>query len=234
MKTIVIALYIVLVTSTIMPAQTITEMLLPLKPDQKVVLNLKFADTITVQPWNKPTVFIKAEVDINGGELNHAHTMDSAFYSDALEITAGLDEELLSDRSFDDCNESGASQRHFKPNDKEVRKSCIRIRYTVYLPKGTNLELETITGNIKILNMTGIVEAKSVTGMVELMIPSNQHADVYLKSVKGRVYSDLEVKVPEQTLKPLLARKLEGKLNGGGKEVRLESVMGDANIRGSN
>src|SRR5688500_1858256 len=105
MKAIVIAMHIVLVTSIMLPAQTITEMLLPLKPDQKVVLNLKFADTITVQPWNKSTIFIKAEVDINGGELNHAHKMDSSVYSDALEITAGLDEGLLSDRSFDDCHE---------------------------------------------------------------------------------------------------------------------------------
>jgi DUF4097 and DUF4098 domain-containing protein YvlB len=111
---------------------------------------------------------------------------------------------------------------------------CIWIRYTVYLPARTNLEIETITGNLKIQGMIGTVEAKSVTGSVELIIPSNQHADVYLKSVMGRVSSDLEVAVPDQPLKVLLSRHLEGTVNGGGKKVRLESVMGDANIRSFN
>lgn len=206
-------------------------MLLPLKQQQKVILNLKFADTITVEPWGKNSVFVKAVVNINGGTLNHAHFMDSAFYNDAVEIKSGLNEDVLSDRSFDDCHERNASRHHFNPKDQDARKLCIWIRYTVYLPARTNLEIETITGNLKIQGMTGTVEAKSVTGSVELIIPSNQHADVYLKSVMGRVFSDLEVAVPDQPLKALLSRHLEGKVNGGGKKVRLESVMGDANIR---
>lgn len=234
MKAIVIALHIVLVTPIMLPAQTITEMVLPLKPDQKVILNLKFADTIKVEPWNKTAVFVKAEVNINGGKLNHAHTMDSASDSHALKIITGLNKDLLSTGSLGDCDEKDASPYSFGPKDRDTYRLCSRIDYTVYLPTGTNLEIETITGNVKILNMTGAIEARSVTGTVELTIPGSQHADVYLKSVKGRVSSDLEVKVPDQSLRPLLARQLQGRLNGGGKKVRLESVTGNANLRSSN
>lgn len=234
MKAIVIAIHIVLITAIILPAQTITEMLLPLKPEQKVVLDLKFADTITVEPWNKTGVFVRAEININGGKLNHAHTMDSVLDSHIVKIITGLDENLLSGGSVGDCDEKDASQYSFGDKDGDTYWLCARINYTLHLPAGTNLEIETITGNVKIANMTGVIEAKSVTGMVELIIPDSQHADVYLKSVMGRVSSNLEVKELDQNMQRLLARQLQGKLNGGGKKVHLESVTGDAKLKNAN
>jgi hypothetical protein len=229
MKAVVITL-LMLITCSVLPAQDVREMKLPWKAGQKVILNLKFGRHVSIEAWDKKEVFLKAEISINGGELNEAHIMDSILTDQSLTIDADLDENLVGKSFCCNCDENGSSR--YTINKKGRCKSiCTEIDYTVYVPAGADLELETITGDVKIVNMKGAIDAKSVSGTVDAIIPGSQQVDVKLESVMGRVSSNPDITTLVDGLRPMLARKLKGKLNGGGKNVNLESVTGDVSLR---
>lgn len=218
---------------TVVSAQEIREMSLPWKQGQKVVLNLKFAEFIRIEAWDKKEVFLKAEITINGGALNHAHTMDSILSNDEVVIETDFDKNIVGN-SWCDCNGNSHNGIRYSKQMKSRQQICSEIIYTVYLPKSADLKLETISGDIKIVNMKGAIDAESVSGTVDVTIPSDQKADVTLKSVMGRVSSTPDITTLVNGLRPMLARKLDGKLNGGGKTVHLESVTGNVNLTASN
>lgn len=207
-------------------AQTVREMKLFWKSGQKINLNLKFADRINIQAWDKKEISIKAEVTINGGTLDHAHTMDSTIHDDEIIIVTDFDKDLIP-KNWCNCDGSINLNGKGKFSGQQI---CSEIFYTVYLPANADVELKTISGDIKMLNMKGSIDAESVSGEVEVIVPQNQKADVRLKSVMGRVSSNPDLTILEDGLKPMLARKMSGKLNGGGKAVRLESVTGDVRL----
>ena len=229
----VFATLVLMTLVTVSSAQEIREMSLPWKEGQKVVLNLKFADSISVEAWDKKEVFLKAQIVINGGALNHAHVMDSILTNDEVVIEADFDEEIVG-KSWCDCNGNSHNGIRYGKKMKNMQQICSEIIYTVYLPKGADLELETISGDIKIVNMKGAIDAESVSGTVDVTIPSDQKADVTLKSVMGRVSSNPDITTLVNGLRPMLARKLDGKLNGGGKSVHLESVTGNVSLTAGN
>ncbi|HEU5290875.1 MAG TPA: hypothetical protein VFU05_09555 [Cyclobacteriaceae bacterium] len=223
---------LLLIATCLVQAQAVEEMKLPWKPGQQINLNLKFAERITVESWDKKEIYVKAVVTINDGTLNHAHVMDSTISDQDISILADLDEAVVGKNFWCNCEREG-SWRHNIQNKETHKWVCTEIYYTVYLPAGADLELKTISGNIAITNMKGTIEAESVSGTVEVVIPAGSKADVRMKSVMGRVYSNpnLTVDTKYDGLIPILARKLNGKLNGGGKSVRLESVTGDVKLK---
>jgi hypothetical protein len=230
MKALITGVLLVLLPSLVLRAQDIEEMKLPWKTGQKIALNLKFGQRITVEAWDKKEISVKAEVTINAGTLNHAHKLDSTISDQEIEILADLDEEIVGKNFWCDCDKQG-NWRYSIQNKENHKWVCSQIYYTVHLPAGADLDLKTISGDIKITNMKGIIEAESVSGAVDVVIPAGSKADVRLKSVMGRVTSDPDLATEYQGLKPMLARKLNGKLNGGGKNVHLESVMGDVTLK---
>ena len=219
-----------MVAYTVLPAQDVREMKLAWKAGQKVILNLKFGERVNVEAWDKKEVYLKATVSINGGELNEAHIMDSILTDQSITIEADLDENMVGKSFCCNCDENGTSRYNIGKKDK-CKWICTEIDYTVFLPAGADLELETISGDVKILNMKGAIDAKSVSGPVDVIIPKGQRVDVSLKSVMGRVSSDPDITTLEDGLRPMLARKLKGKINGGGKYVHLESVTGDVTLK---
>lgn len=229
MKTIIISIIISLLYHLALPAQEIQEESIPLNANQKVVLNLKFAEDIKVENWNKDELLVKAEVEINNNSLNHAHTMDVANKGNTVIIETGFNEELIRTSNERDCNGKNTHQNNF--NGKDGYSICSSLKYTVYLPSNTDLTIESISGNITLANRKGPVEAKSISGFVDFSSPANQKADFYLKSISGEVYSDLDIELINQKENPIVGYELKGKLNGGGEKVRLESISGDIYVR---
>lgn len=215
--------------AALLHAQDIEEMKLPWKPSQQIELNLKFAERIIVEAWDKKEIYVKADVTINNGMLNNAHVMDSTISDQEISILADLDEKVVGRNFWCNCEREGSWRNNIQ--NKETHKwVCTEIYYTVYLPAGADMNLKTISGDIRISNMKGVIEAESVSGTVDVIIPAGAKADVRLKSVMGRVYSTPDLTTEHDGLIPVLARKLNGKLNGGGKNVRLESVTGNVTL----
>lgn len=95
----------------------------------------------------------------------------------------------------------------------------------------TNVDASVTNGTVEIelasAPSTGSIELESVNGAVELRLPSESKADVTARSVNGGISVNglsLEL-VGEQS-----RRRLEGKLNGGGARVNLETTNGGVRI----
>jgi DUF4097 and DUF4098 domain-containing protein YvlB len=89
----------------------------------------------------------------------------------------------------------------------------------------------TTNGSVQ-LEMSAVAEggirAETVNGSVELTLPSNAKADVQATCVNGRVGMEgLKIDGPEST-----RRRVEGRLNGGGPKVVLETTNGRVQLTG--
>src|SRR5690606_29223891 len=165
MKTIFSTVTAFLFLSSTLLAQEIIEKTMPLENGQKAILDLKFAENIQVENWNKKEVYIKAEVNINNNTLNKAHTTEISETDAAVKVITGFDEALIRSSKGNHCSETEGKPSHFSGG--EGYSICSHINYTIFLPANVDLELETISGNITISSRTGSVKAKSISGFVD-------------------------------------------------------------------
>jgi len=122
------------------------------------------------------------------------------------------------------------------------------------------VEVNALNSDIKMNNVTGPVVANatngnvevvyasvtpnkpnsilSVNGFVDVSLPGNVPADIELHTVNGEIYSDLQIEVDKDASRamPVVAPNmnmfnLEGKLNGGGTPISVQSVNGDIYLR---
>ena len=210
-------------------AQKIIEKTLPYSKDQKIDLNLRFGDKIQVNAWDKNEVYIKAEVDINNGKLDDALLIKFNTTSSEIKVDVDFDKELIKQGRPEDCPDNNHT---YSSNGKDRYVICSEINYQVYVPKGADLKMETISADIELKDVTGPVFAKSISGFVDMNWPANQGASVSMKSISGEVYSDLDINyINKSKTVPIVGYTLKGTLNGGGPTVYLESISNDIYLR---
>lgn len=218
-----------LVTNAVF-SQKIIEKKFPWSSAQTVDLNLKFADSIQVRYWDKAEVSVRIAVVINNGRLNDALTVESGSTADEITLKTDFDQNILKKGKVEDCPGSKHSWRT-EHNGTEYYV-CSKINYQVYLPKNAKLKLETINGNIDIKGASGPVFAKTISGYVDLSWPKAKGANVAMKTITGEVYTDLDIDLKTKKQKnPIVGYLLEGTVNGGGPEVRLESISNNVYVR---
>ncbi|MCF2492710.1 MULTISPECIES: DUF4097 domain-containing protein [Dyadobacter] len=212
-------------------AQKIIEKKLPYKEGQTANLNLKFADSIQVRYWDKQEVYVKIRAVINNNQLNDALLVTDRATSDEVIVEVGFDDKLLRQGKAEDCPGNNRSSW----NDKDGKQRyylCKEINYQVFLPRNAKLKLETIDGNIDIQGATTTVHAKTISGFVDMSWPKSKGISVALKTITGEVYSDFDIDFKNKKEKnPIVGYLLEGTLNGGGPEVKLESISNDVYLR---
>lgn len=210
--------------------QKIIEKTLPVTTDQTVNLNLKFADSIKVRYWDKPTVSVRIEVTINGGRLNDALLVTTGSSAQEVSIKTDFDKEMIKQGKAEDC----PAQRHSWSSDQDGKRYyvCSTLNYQVFLPKQAQLKIETINGNIDIQGATGPVFAKTISGFVDMSWPKSKGANVAMKTITGEVYSDVDISFKNKKQKnPIVGYLLEGSVNGGGPTVQLESISNNIYLR---
>lgn len=212
-------------------AQKIIENSLPYSAGKTVNLNLKFADSIRVRYWDKAEVSVRIAVTINKGKLNDGLLVTKSTTADEVILKTDYDQELLKQGKGEDCPGSKKGTWN-SSNGNERYYVCSEITYQVYLPRQAKLKLETINGNIDIEGATATVQAKTISGYVDMSWPKAKGANVAMKTITGEVYSDLNIDFKNKKQKdPIVGYLLEGTFNGGGPEVRLESISNNVYFR---
>lgn len=214
-------------------AQKLIEKKLPFASGQLVNLNLKFADSIRVRYWDNPEVSVRIAVDINGGRLNDALLVQTGSTAQEVSLKTDFDQDLIKQGKAEDCPGQRASWNTNR--DGKSYSVCAEINYQVYLPRQARLRLETINGNVDIQGATGPVYAKTISGYVDFTWPQAKGATLALQTITGEVYSDLDIALKTKKQKnPIVGYLLEGTVNGGGPEVRLESISNNVYLRKKN
>ncbi|HEX6223680.1 MAG TPA: hypothetical protein VFZ52_04690, partial [Chryseolinea sp.] len=159
MRTIVVILVLLAVATCLSAQEEEVEISLPLTTGQKAILNLRFAEKIEVKTWDKKELLIKANVSINGGLLNDAHTIDTLIRDNAIEISTDFDKDIIKNSGFRECTGQHRTQYKVDNRGDQHYSICHNISYIVFLPPETDLEVETISGNISLSQMTSEVSA---------------------------------------------------------------------------
>jgi hypothetical protein len=200
--------------------------------DQKVVLNLKFGETIAVEAWDKNEVSFKADIEINQGKLNDALVLDFIEQNEILEISASYDEEKLKAGRRQDCPEHYSSY-YRKSENKEGYVICSEIKYTLFVPANNDIAIETISGNIELVDLGGPIRAKSISGFVDISWPSAKAANFSMETVSGEAYTDIDELqfTNKKDHIPLVGYEIKANIGSGGPAVSLESVSGNIYLR---
>ncbi|RNI23602.1 DUF4097 family beta strand repeat-containing protein [Rufibacter latericius] len=209
------------------------EKTLDVPASKKVHLNLKFGNDVKVTAWDKKDAYVKVTYEINGGQLNQALLVTFDPGKDQLKVIADLDEKLLKNSTYEgDCPGGATTSFGNYSNGKMKNGVCTRIDYEIFLPRETNLTLETINGDIELRGLTGTVNAKSISGFVDMDWSTQKGANVALKTITGEVYSDLSLDLPEKKQEtPMVGYQLKGKVNNGGPAIQLETISNNIYFR---
>ncbi|MGK7370180.1 MAG: DUF4097 family beta strand repeat-containing protein [Candidatus Halalkalibacterium sp. M3_1C_030] len=121
------------------------------------------------------------------------------------------------------------------------------------------IEIKSKNGDMKLMNITGPIIASStsgdmeismdnlsqmgptsislVSGFIDISMPANSKANLFLSSISGEIYTDLDIQISGNRGESMRrlggGRKIEGILNGGGVEVSLKTISGDIYLRKS-
>jgi DUF4097 and DUF4098 domain-containing protein YvlB len=205
-KTILVVLWMCFGSSQ---AQQIIEKHIDFSGKEALSLNIKIADSINIQTWNKNEVYVKASVNINENKDNEAYFT-----------------------SFDEAGNTVTVNANFKDKYFKGRNNCCNetdIYWQIYMPEKTNISIETINANITITGQTREMRVKSISGYIDLAVPANKHADLDFSTISGRMYSNHELALSK--MHSGIPLKISEKLNNGGDPIRLETISGDIFFR---
>jgi hypothetical protein len=214
MKNYLITISLCLLYSTAM-AQKIIEKHISYNQGKSIRLDIQFADSIRIIPWEKSEVYVRATVNINDNKDNDLYIWTFDDGNSEIEVTAKLEEKQLSSRNRQDCC----------CNQMEV--------YTeVYIPENARYSVETINGNLILAGKGPDIRAKTISGFIDMTVPGTSGADLEFKTIMGTVYTNFELPSPGKRHSGTTDFDLS--VNGGGRPVSLETISGNIYLRKGN
>lgn len=186
-------------------------------------LNLKFASDIKVSSWDKPELLLKTIITYEKEAHLKIHKMEIQEMGSQLIIETDYEKSFFKTKKYTcwSCDEEDQ-----KRGDD---CTCFKLAFEIMMPRGADLALETIAGNIELKNIKGPVKAKSISGFIDLGMEESLASNLYFKSVTGEIYTDFDIELDKSS--NAYNKRLTTALNGGGAAIDLETVSGDIFFR---
>ncbi|MHA7056693.1 DUF4097 family beta strand repeat-containing protein [Aquimarina sp. M1] len=203
----------------------------------RITVEFKFAEDITIKTWNKNTVFLKAEVSINNGEYDSYYDLNIDNTSSVLDIESSYGD------LFDTWKKEKGSNS--KNNWEPCNNMDIDANYTLYLPKNANLRIKSISGNVASENYQGDLEIDIISGDIDI---KKYHGKLTLKTISGDIdiniaqskllaetlsgliYSDKEMEF-DQGKNRIVGSKVTGAFGSVKSNLHLKTISGDIFLR---
>lgn len=207
-------------------SQDIIEETLAIKNSRDVEVNFDFADQIIIKKWAKPEAFVKVIVNINDNEDNDKFNLDLSESSGKIKITGEIDD-------LENIGQSQTVIRHGEIIRNDSHCISMEIDCEIFLPESSGITVETISGDVEIIGFSAPLKVNSISGFVDISIDNSTKADVFMETVTGEFYSDLDLERigTSEWKHHWIGGKLESKLNGGGHKINLETVSGNIYLR---
>lgn len=131
-----------------------------------------------------------------------------------------------------------------RPDDDEDGDNVVDTTFEIRVPRQTSVDVTSFSsgitvsdvegrhrvnnfsGDVRLLNVAGPLRAKTFSGDVELEVPGAEGADLRFSTFSGDIQTDLPLTLISKSRKQLRAT-----LNGGGREVNVETFSGDVRIK---
>ncbi len=196
--------------------------------DQRIDLRADFASGFSISNWEKNEVMIKVTYEVNSGALNKAVDIDFREQSHRLKLKLNVDESVFRDAEVEDCQKEDAMTW----GNRHGPRICADIHVEVFMPKGTDLVIETVVADVLVSGQYKALDIKTVTGEIDLTWKENYGADIELKTVNGSIYTDFDFKDKSDKGLPIISsHHLESVYKGGGSFMKLETVTSDIFFR---
>ena len=181
---------------------------------KKVEMKFSFADSISIETWDKNTIDLQVSVNIDDNRYNDHYDLKVKEEGNSLQLTEDVDFKSI-------------------PKEKSENNHGVNsyIRYKLKVPAKLDFDLNTISGNIVLKGTLGTISINSISGFVDYTIPLKQKASIDLSTISGNVYSDL--KFDEKPGKDIswVGTKQKLTLNGGNTPITLKTISGDIFLR---
>jgi DUF4097 and DUF4098 domain-containing protein YvlB len=131
------------------------------------------------------------------------------------------------DRAEDDNDGDNVVETTFEirvPRQTNVDVTSFSSGITVQDVEGRH-RVNNFSGDVQLLNVSGPLRAKTFSGDIDLQVPGAEGADLRFSTFSGDIRTDLPI-----TLVSKSRKQLHATLNGGGREVTVETFSGDVRI----
>lgn len=95
---------------------------------------------------------------------------------------------MLSAKATDSCGDKRKHTTTFSPFTFFSRRHPLTVRYTVHVPSGVNVQLETVNGRVAVQNVAGNVKAETVNGDVAI---STTNGTINAETVNGSIIASM-------------------------------------------
>lgn len=186
-------------------------------------IDLKFASNIKVTSWDKNELVLKTIITYGEEKLLGLHQMKVTDIGNTLTISSDYSESFSKKNGYNcwSCDE--------QENKRQDKCQCFRLAFELMLPKGADVSLKTIAGNLELADLKGPIKAKTISGFIDLGMPSSAATALKFKSVTGEIYTDFDISLDKNSTS--FSKLLNTSINGGGPLIALETVSGDIFLR---
>ena len=180
---------------------------------KKVEMKFNFADTISIEAWDKNTIELQVTVNIDENRYNEYYDLKVKEEGNLCQLTEDVNFKEIQKKKGDKCN--------FNTD----------IIYKLKVPSKLEFNLNTISGMIVLKGSLGRMTVNSISGFIDYAVPPTHQARIDLSTISGNVYSDL--KFDEKSAKDIswVGTKRNLTLNGGNVAVALKTISGDIFLR---
>lgn len=146
---------------------------------QHITLEVKFASKIEVITWDKPSVFIKADIQTDKGKHIDLYELNIDQSQEEISIVSEAEPVF---KAFHKENKETGGKRYYYTDD------MYDFNYVLYVPKNAKLLVHSINGSLYSKEITGEFKADLINGNIEIEKYSGQ---LELSTINGEI--DLKV-----------------------------------------
>lgn len=239
---------VLLIGISIAWAQAPTEQIIPVKAGQKVEMDFKYPELISISTWDKSEIRIVSKVSINNGANDDAFelTYDAG---ESLRIRSGI-------RDYDNLPRNivirhGGEDYFFNTDDhhdpaiqkfKQEKDAggieymqhgvIVDITLEITVPKDIVLEVDAKFGLVEVVGFTRNMEIESKFGGIDVSFDPSLSATLDVRTKFGEVYSNLDTQF-RASGDYQIGRwtTLEGKVNSARNTQSMKSEFGNVYLR---
>ncbi len=235
MKNLASMLFLGLISLTVSAQKTI-EKNIDFK-NQYIDIALKFAGEIEVKTWDKPSIYVKAEIKMEEEKYLNMFQVEVTESSSKIEI--GDNSEDLFKKIWQEREKvAGKKQRYFNMGDE------YQFDYVLYVPKNAQFKISSINGNLKSEILEGDFEADLINGDIEIARYSGDlnlstiNGEIDLKiantsltaeTIHGNIYADEKMKFKSDDR--MVGQRIEGGTSNATNRLKLNTINGNMYLR---
>lgn len=226
-----------ILTINIIQAQKVIEKNLDYK-NQYIDIEVKFASTIEVKTWEKPSIYFKADLYTKDGKFIDLYKLNIEKSTNKISINSEAIPVFKATR--EDCIKNYPNQKRRCYNTGDLYE----FNYVIYIPKNARFKISSINGNLKseliegeftanlingdidIANYTGDLNLKTINGEIDLKIINTS---LVAETIHGDIYADEKLKL--KSTNRHVGQKISGSTTDSKNSLRLNTINGNMYLR---